>query len=153
MNTEKPERDLVATGSSGNEYEVTTSLTKGKLLMLCSCPAGKKGWMCRHKKSLILGEYKSIFSLKNNKEEDIFYVLALVRISGVKKRFVDLEFRLDKLEEAYKDSKSMIKQELGYLALPPQLLDINIDLAPSRLDRIYDYLMDIVENPDTDSTY
>lgn len=109
--------------------------------------------MCRHKKALILGDYKSIFSLKNNKEEDIYYVLALVRISGVKKRFVDLESRLIKLEEAYKDSKSMIKQEIGYLALPPQLLNVDIDLTPTRLDRIYDYLMDIVENPDTDSTY
>ncbi|MDM9281606.1 hypothetical protein HBA43_15590 [Providencia rettgeri] len=153
MNTEQPERDLVATGSSGNEYEITTSITKGKLLMLCSCPAGKKGWMCRHKKALIIGDYQSIFSLENNKEEDIYYVLALVRVSGIKKRFIDLESRLSKLEEAYKDSKSMIKQELGYLALPPQLLNIDMDFTPPQLDRIYDYLMDIVENPDTDSTY
>ncbi|MGO2306739.1 MAG: hypothetical protein ACTH5W_18765 [Providencia sp.] len=153
MKDEQPEKNLTATGSRGDQYEITTSITKGKLLMLCSCPAGKKGWMCRHKKALIIGDFSPIFSLKNNAEEDIYYVLALVRLSGIKKRFIDLESRLDKLEEAYKDSKSLIKKEIGYLALPPQLFNIDIDLTPSRLDKIYNYLLDIVENPDTDSTY
>lgn len=143
----QPEVSLTATGSKGDKYKIVTSLVSGELLMNCSCPAGKRGWMCRHKRALILGDYSDIYLLSDNKIEDIYKAIAIPKVSGAKKRLLQLDNKLAEVEQAYNSSKMRLKEEIGYIAFRP---DFHTPTPPENLDLTIAYNLYIIKNSTED---
>ncbi|WP_265497611.1 hypothetical protein [Providencia rustigianii] len=142
-----PEVSLTATGSKGDKYKIVTSLVSGELLMHCSCPAGKRGWMCRHKRALILGDYSDVYLLSDNKIEDIYKAIAIPKVSGAKKRLQQLDNKLAEVEQAYNESKIRLKEEIGYIAFRP---DLHTATPPENLDLTIAYKLYIIKNSTKD---
>lgn len=52
---------LTLNGDSGSVYTVTLiGYTDGRISLRCSCPAGKKGTLCKHLRDLLAGDFKRV---------------------------------------------------------------------------------------------
>lgn len=45
-------------GDSGSRYECTLVASGGRLALHCTCQAGEKGTLCKHRVELLAGNYK-----------------------------------------------------------------------------------------------
>lgn len=52
---------LTLNGDSGSVYTVTLiGHPEGRVSLRCSCPAGKKGILCKHLRNLLAGDFKRV---------------------------------------------------------------------------------------------
>ena len=98
----------VVSDTSGMEYEVVAEPTEHGLSFRCSCAAGEKGQLCKHRQGIINGPFPS--SQINEAEITAFNEwLATSRISA-------MQINIAQAEEDLKQAKkrvTMLKHELG----------------------------------------
>lgn len=143
--------ELIASGSRGDFYKVLMSDDSGKLFILCSCPAAKKDWMCRHIITLFYMDELEIEDMylcdNRNTKKTIGQAMQLLQQNPfVTMRFQKLIITLHELAASIESVKNIdkectiyIKEEMCSLVQP--------DRDPPKftttdLDAIYNYLIE-----------
>jgi hypothetical protein len=97
-----------------SSYKINFSIKGGLMRIHCSCPAGTRGQLCKHKISLIEGNHNMLFDISQRQiMNDIFTSIKTSPLKSEYSKFVTKKKEIEKLQRG-------LKQELK---------DIKIDLA------------------------
>lgn len=142
---------LIATGSSGDFYDIHLSDDSGKLSVLCSCSAAQKNWMCRHITCLFsmdewLIEDMYLYDKKNSKASIGHAMQMLQQNPFVTMRFQKLIATFNELEDSFENVKNIKKECTIYIKEEMSAL-VHPDHEPPKftvtdLDAIYNYLIE-----------
>lgn len=112
--------DFFATSSSGMDvYAVTISDESGKIVITCTCEAGKRDVLCRHRIALITGKTRGVYTPpRHNDKEQLRDAIALISKHGIDKQYAELQATYENLEQQWLDIRSKIKNAMNGLVLP-----------------------------------
>ncbi|MGK7244820.1 SWIM zinc finger family protein [Buttiauxella agrestis] len=111
--------EFLATSSSGMDvYVVTVSDESEKLVITCSCEAGRRDVLCRHRIALIMNSPRGVYAPKRNNSADLRAAIRLISERGIDKQYVELLAMHDNLEKQWLEIRSKIKTAMNELVLP-----------------------------------
>ncbi|WP_413536103.1 SWIM zinc finger family protein [Rahnella inusitata] len=111
--------DFFATSSSGMDvYAVTISDESGKIVITCTCEAGKRDVLCRHRIALITGKTRGVYAAKSNDAKNLQAAGRMLSEYGVDKRYAELQTMHENLERQWLEIRSQIKTAMNELVLP-----------------------------------
>lgn len=110
---------LLAKSSSRDEpYKVDFIFDNDMLIIKCNCPAGRFGKFCKHKWSLIKGNYDMLYEENQDDQLDKIndwvqkshYLDLIIEMSKAQKRFDEAQKDLNKIK---KKASASMKKGLG----------------------------------------
>lgn len=114
---------ILVQGSSPKPYTIQVFEDEGILKMYCSCPAGCRGWMCKHKESVI----KNNLPVNDKITQDTLdRIQQLIEKHNILAKFKYLEGLL--INTNNKDEIIDIKSEMGYLVNPPDIINVTFNI-------------------------
>lgn len=114
--------EFFATSSSSLDvYIVTVSNDSGSLIMTCNCPAGSKGILCRHRKALITGKIRGIFTPpRKNNPEKLQEAINLIATYGIDKTLKLYTDELERAEQTWISVRDNLRAMINALVEPPK---------------------------------
>ncbi len=108
--------NLFAKSSSqpDSSYNINFSIKAGVLRIHCSCPAGTRGQLCKHKPSFIEGDFNMLFD--NSQQQLMNDIVATIKTSPLNSEYSKYATRKNEIE--------ILQQKLKN-----ELKDIKTDLA------------------------
>ena len=106
--TENKSIALPLRGDSGSEYECILTAENGRVSLHCTCRAAQSGTLCKHRTTLLSGDYRRA-KAAGAPEEQIQEFAAMLEGSGLARAYTD---RRTALAKAEKDLES-IKKEIA----------------------------------------
>jgi len=90
---------FLVNGSAPDPYIVTFTKENGKLNAFCTCPAGKNGQCCKHRRNILSGNTKLI---ESNNHEQVTIIQSWLLGSDLEKALIELEESESKFDYAKK---------------------------------------------------
>ncbi len=93
--------NILAKSSSQPEsfYKVNFSIKAGILRIYCSCPAGTRGQLCKHKTSFIEGDHNMLYdSSQHQLLNDIIATIQTSPLNGEYSKFAKRKMEIEKLQ-------------------------------------------------------
>lgn len=106
-------------GSAPKPYTIEVFEDESVLKMFCSCPAGWKGWMCKHKESVIKN---NLPDNDKNTQDTLNRIHHLIEKHNILAKFKYFEGLLKHTKN--KDAIVDIRSEMGYLVNPPNVINV-----------------------------
>lgn len=112
---------LSLNGDSGSVYTVTLAgHADGRASLRCSCPAGKKGTLCKHLRALLAGDFGRVAAEEPNLEE-FRRLLAASALPGAAAPLLQRLVAAEKRQEALKKEISGLKKDIwGWISAQPE---------------------------------
>jgi hypothetical protein len=101
--------DIFAKSSSNPElpYKVNFTIKEGIMNVHCSCPAGIRGQLCKHKTSFIEGDYNMLYDILQ--QPLLNDIVAIINASPLKKEYSRFKYRKMEIEKMQRELKRELK--------------------------------------------
>lgn len=103
---------LKVVSSSGEPYDVHFKLLENKLSVLCNCPAGIHGKLCKHKIGLLNGD--SSFLFNKNEHATLDHIQRIVEKSKYEE-IISLYNNLKKEIEIAQKKEKKLKEQIEHI--------------------------------------
>ena len=97
-----------------SSYKINFSVQNGVLRLHCSCPAGTRGQLCKHKTSFIEGDYNMLYDISQQQlMNDIVATIKASPLNGEYSKFATRKMEIEKIQRELKRELKDIKIDLA----------------------------------------
>jgi uncharacterized Zn finger protein len=107
-----PSLQFFVKGSSDEPYRLALSRSNAKLSFACSCPAGTKGSICKHRLAILAGDLSAVVDGNVTAEQTLSFIAGSV-LEAANKSYVELNEELDSVSKRVDAAKRRLNAAMS----------------------------------------